>query len=250
MLGTRLDVVTADEFADWTARALAEPWDGHCRQIATLNPEYVMASRGSIPFREALASADLVTADGVGVVLAARVLHGVRLARITGIDALEHLAGSGVPLFLLGAGPGVAEAAAARLMDRHAGARIAGHWSDGTPYERHDTETMNRISASGAKVVAVAYGAPGQVLWIARNQKALAQAGVRVAIGVGGAFDYAAGRVKRAPAPMRRLGLEWLYRLVSEPRRWRRQLVLPHFALLITVEAVRGRWLPPPRKRT
>lgn len=83
-------------------------------------------------------------------------------------------------------------------------------------------------------MLAVAYGAPAQVLWIDRNRQALTNIGVRVAIGVGGAFDYWSGLVPRAPAWMSRWGLEWLYRLVREPHRWRRQMALPRFALLLS----------------
>ncbi len=92
-----------------------------------------------------------------------------------------------------------------------------------------------RSSASPPRersIVAVAYGAPGQVLWIERNRPALSQAGVRIVVGVGGALDYWAGTAKLAPPLIRKLGFEWLYRLILEPWRWRRQLVLPVFALL------------------
>jgi N-acetylglucosaminyldiphosphoundecaprenol N-acetyl-beta-D-mannosaminyltransferase len=98
-----------------------------------------------------------------------------------------------------------------------------------------DAATLSRIRGSGAKAVAVAYGAVGQVTWIARNRAALGEAGVRIAVGVGGAFDFLAGTAPRAPELLRRVGLEWLYRLVREPWRWRRQLVLPVFALRVVI---------------
>jgi N-acetylglucosaminyldiphosphoundecaprenol N-acetyl-beta-D-mannosaminyltransferase len=89
-------------------------------------------------------------------------------------------------------------------------------------------------------MVLVAYGAPGQVLWITRNRAALGAGGVRIAVGVGGAFDFLAGRVPRAPRPVRLLGFEWLYRLAREPWRWRRQLALPRFVGLVVVGRLRG----------
>jgi N-acetylglucosaminyldiphosphoundecaprenol N-acetyl-beta-D-mannosaminyltransferase len=98
---------------------------------------------------------------------------------------------------------------------------------------------MARIAASGANLLLVAFGAPAQDLWIDRHRTALAGCGIVVAIGVGGTFDYLAGAVPRAPAAIRRLGFEWLYRLIRQPWRWRRQLVLPLFAALVLRERLR-----------
>jgi N-acetylglucosaminyldiphosphoundecaprenol N-acetyl-beta-D-mannosaminyltransferase len=235
-----------DEARREIARALDDPWDGRCRHVVTLNPEYVMAARRDPAFAAGIRAADLITADGVGVALAIRLERnptGKHLGRVTGVDILGWLADLSVPLqaplFLLGAAPGVAEEAASALRSRHDGAAIAGVWDDGTPEPDHDQESIARIAASEARAVAVAYGAPGQVLWIERNRAALAEAGVRLAIGVGGSFDYYAGRVPRAPSIVRRLGLEWLYRLVREPWRWRRQMVLPAFAVLVIWDRIR-----------
>ena len=97
---------------------------------------------------------------------------------------------------------------------------------------------MERICASGARVLLVAYGAPAQEYWIARN---LARLQPCVAVGVGGTFDYLSGTTPRAPAWMRGAGLEWLYRLVRQPWRWRRQLALPLFVYLVLRDSVRGR---------
>jgi N-acetylglucosaminyldiphosphoundecaprenol N-acetyl-beta-D-mannosaminyltransferase len=217
--------------------------DGRCCHLVTLNPEYVMEARRAPAFAVALRAADLVTADGIGVVVAARLLAGASatgLGRVTGVEIVDWLAAESgprdAPLFLLGAGPGVAAEAADALRRRHPGARIAGWWAEGSALPKDDTETLVRVAESGARAVAVAYGAPGQVLWIARNQAALAEIGVTVAAGVGGAFDFIAGRVPRAPAIMRRFGLEWLYRLMREPWRWRRQAVLPVFSVLVLRE--------------
>jgi N-acetylglucosaminyldiphosphoundecaprenol N-acetyl-beta-D-mannosaminyltransferase len=212
---------------------------GACFHIVTLNPEYVMAARRDPAFADAIHRANLVTADGIGVALAARLNRNrfQEVERVTGVDLVHYLAAasasSDAPLFLLGADPGVAETAAKELETAHPGAKIVGWWSDGTPDPKDDAAALERIRASGARSLAVAYGARGQVMWIDRNREALATADVRVAVGVGGAFDFIAGRVPRAPRWMRRFGLEWLYRLVKEPWRWRRQLVLPAFAGLV-----------------
>ena len=160
---------------------------------------------------------------------------------MTGIDLSEALLARGAALgydaFLLGAGYGVAEAAARALAARSPGVRIAGVWS-GDPRPAGDAEAVARVRASGARLLLVAYGSPAQELWIARNLDALP--GV-VAIGVGGALDMIAGRTPRAPRWMRAAGLEWFYRLAREPARWRRMLALPAFAALAVVTGARAR---------
>jgi N-acetylglucosaminyldiphosphoundecaprenol N-acetyl-beta-D-mannosaminyltransferase len=217
---------------------------GSCLHVVTLNPEYIMAARNNLDFSAAIRRADLITTDGVGVKLAVRLNRpgGVEVDRITGVDLLHFLtamsATCNAPLFLLGAGPGVAEDAAKALKSDQPGAQIAGWWSDGSAEPVDDEAALERIRASGAKTVAVAYGARGQVMWIDRNLEALAASGVRVAIGVGGALDFVSGRVPRAPRWMQRFGIEWLYRLVKEPWRWKRQAVLPVFAVLVVKERI------------
>ena len=131
-------------------------------------------------------------------------------------------------------------AAALRLAEP--GANVAGWWAESSPDPEHDAETITRIRESGASILAVAYGAPGQIHWIARNLDVLGSAGVRIVVGVGGAFDYWAGEAIRPPAVIQKLGLEWLFRLIREPWRWRRQLVLPGFAVLATIEGARS-WI-------
>lgn len=240
ILGVPVSALPEPEVGRWLAAALATSRGG-CRHVVTLNPEYVMTARRDPAFAAAVRAADLATADGVGITLAARIIHGRAVPRVTGVSLVERLAGSGAPLFLLGAGPGVAELAAANLGDRFPATRVVGWWDGGTPDAVHDAETRDRIARSGAEVVLVAYGAPGQVRWIARNREALAASGVRLAIGVGGTFDYLAGTATLPPGWVRQLGVEWLYRLAREPWRWRRQRVLPVFAALTVAEAARSR---------
>jgi N-acetylglucosaminyldiphosphoundecaprenol N-acetyl-beta-D-mannosaminyltransferase len=215
--------------------------------VATLNPEYVMAARSAPEFRKSIECADLIVCDGIGTLLAARALHGRPasvISRLTGLDLTLLLArwsafdDSG-GLFLLG---GKNASAAARELIRLApNARIAGDWSGGTPSPATDEESIRRIAESGATVVLVAYGAPGQVHWIERNRHSLASSGVKVVMGVGGVLDYLSGDAALAPPAVRRAGLEWFYRLLREPWRARRQAVLPAFALLVAREALRSR---------
>ena len=183
--------------------------------------------------------ADLVIADGTGVVVASRLL-GDGLRRVPGrllVDALvPRLALRGVSLFLLGAGPGVAERAAERLRRRARDLAIAGCYAGSA---EADADTVPRVRAAAPAVVLVAYGMPKQERWIARNLGALPS--VRLAIGVGGVLDQLAGVQAVPPAFLHRLGLEWLWRLVREPSRWRRQRVLPLFAALVLRRRLTGR---------
>lgn len=236
ILGVPLDVVSQADTEEWIRDRLLK--GESCAHIVTLNPEYVMSARRDVRFANAMRDADLVTIDGAGVAIALRLLTANPNAeRVTGVQLCWILArlsaATGAGIFLLGAGPGIAERAAEKLRERWPGAMIAGTWAEGSPGERDDAETIRRIAASGAAVVLVAYGAPGQIHWIARNQTALSTAGVKVVIGIGGALDYISGNVRWAPAAVRKLGLEWAYRLAREPWRWRRQVVLPQFALLV-----------------
>lgn len=209
--------------------------------ILTLNPEQVMAARRSAAVAALVRSAGLVTADGVGITLALSLQGTTGVERVTGVQLMSDLADLGIPTYFLGGRPGAAERAAERVSADVPAARVVGAWSGGVAHLRDDGQTVRRIADSGAQAVLVAYGAPVQSEWIERNRHALEDAGVRIAIGVGGALDYAAALVPPAPRWISAAGLEWLYRLIREPWRWRRQLVLPRFAVLAAVEASRMR---------
>jgi N-acetylglucosaminyldiphosphoundecaprenol N-acetyl-beta-D-mannosaminyltransferase len=213
------------------------------RQVATVNPEFIMTARRDPEFARVLQSVDLATADGIGILLAARIL-GCRLSgRLTGVDLTELLADMREPrpsLFFLGAAPGVAAEAGERLQVRFPGVEIAGIFS-GSPSDNDVPEILGLIRESGANTLLVAFGAPEQDKWIAKHRQALAGCGIVVAIGVGGTFDFLSGRVPRAPRLIRRIGLEWLYRLIRQPWRWRRQLALPQFAALVLWERFTGK---------
>jgi N-acetylglucosaminyldiphosphoundecaprenol N-acetyl-beta-D-mannosaminyltransferase len=242
-LGVAVDAVALAEAIEcigaWIAEAHAREGPGQVRHVVTLNPEMVMAARRDPAFQRTVLAGDLITVDGMGIMLAAAI-QGVRLpGRVTGVDLLEALATraavTGERLFLLGAQPGVAESAAAALERRHPGLRLAGAHA-GSPAPADDERALTRIRAARPDILVVAYGAPAQERWIVRNR---ARLGAMVAIGVGGALDYAAGQMPRAPLWLRRLGLEWLFRLVRQPWRWRRMLALPRFAVLALMEALR-----------
>ncbi len=199
------------------------------RQICTVSPEFVMIAQQDAEFMHVLRQADLCVADGVGLLWAARYLGRALPERVTGSDGVpliaERAAQEGWRLYLLGAAPGVAERAAEALRTRYPNVQIVGTYA-GSPAFQEETAIVERVNASGADILFVAYGAPQQDTWIARNR---ARLHVHVAMGVGGTFDFLAGVVPRAPRWMQRLGLEWLFRLLRQPWRWRRMLRLPRF---------------------
>ncbi|CAN5582371.1 WecB/TagA/CpsF family glycosyltransferase [soil metagenome] len=248
LLGSPLDIAPQAAILAAIDRRLAGS-TAHCLHIATSNPEYVMQARSNPEFLAALDRADFVTCDGIGTLLAAKILaSGEGAERLSGTDLTTYFAErSGFEqdggFFLLGGMDAVA--ASISLQQAYPSARIAGAWSGGSAEPEHDAESIRRIVVGGADVVLVAYGAPGQVMWIDRNIDGLSKAGVRVSIGVGGVLDYWSGHAERAPENWRRSGLEWLYRLLREPWRWRRQLVLPKFACLVGWSAIfqHGRFL-------
>jgi N-acetylglucosaminyldiphosphoundecaprenol N-acetyl-beta-D-mannosaminyltransferase len=217
--------------------------DGTLHHVVTVNPEFAIAARRYRHFCDVLWQSALATADGVGIVLAGRVLNVPTGPRVTGNDLVVGLATIRQPaprLYLLGASPGVAEAGAEQLQARFPGVLIVGTFA-GSPAEEDWPEIAARLESARPTTLLVAFGHPRQDLWIAAHRADLAPLGIGVAIGVGGVFDYLAGRIPRAPAWMRRLGLEWLYRLVRQPWRWRRQLALPWFVALVLWERARGR---------
>jgi N-acetylglucosaminyldiphosphoundecaprenol N-acetyl-beta-D-mannosaminyltransferase len=227
VLGIPIDAATFDSLLEAIAGWITA--GDRLHQICTVSPEFVMIAQDNPDFMQVLRAADLCVADGVGLLFAARYLGHPLPERVTGSDGVpliaERAAREGWKLFLLGAGPGVAEQAAARLVERYPGLQIVGTYV-GRPSPDEEEEIAERVNASGADILLVAYGAPRQDLWIARNR---ARLNVRVAMGVGGTFDFIAGVVPRAPRWMRRVALEWLYRLYKQPSRWRRMLRLPRF---------------------
>jgi N-acetylglucosaminyldiphosphoundecaprenol N-acetyl-beta-D-mannosaminyltransferase len=242
ILGVRVHHRTKDEIVHYLTRSLVDERD-RVHHIATVNPEFIMTARNDRLFARVLENVDLATADGVGVQIAARILGQPVPERITGVDLTELIASLDDPapnLFLLGAAPGVATEAGERLRSRNPHLRICGVFS-GSPQASEREEILKRVRESEADTLLVAFGAPAQDIWIAENRQSLAACGIVVAIGVGGTFDYLSGRVPRAPRLIRRIGLEWLYRLIRQPWRWRRQLALPKFALLVLWERFTGK---------
>jgi N-acetylglucosaminyldiphosphoundecaprenol N-acetyl-beta-D-mannosaminyltransferase len=213
-------------------------------QIITVNPEFVWVARTHTAFRETINEAALVVADGIGIIWASRILRRPFPERVAGSDLLprlsERCARRGYRLFLLGAAPGVAEEAARVLQQRFPGLEIAGTYS-GSPAPEEAVQILDLIRAARPDVLAVAYGAPRQDLWIHQHAQALGEAGVGVALGVGGTFDFIAGRVQRAPRWVQRLGLEWAFRVYAQPKRIWRVRALFLMGALVWVQRFQGK---------
>lgn len=203
---------------DQAVTRIGEYLRGGQHQICTPNPEMLVEASRNEEFLDVLRASSLNIPDGTGLLWAAKRCGSELPERVTGTDLLERIAalpdvGS---VFFLGAGEGVAERAADALKSRRPTLWVAGTYA-GSPREADASDILRRINESGARVLFVAYGAPAQELWIHRYLSALPN--VRVAVGVGGAFDFLAGTQKRAPKILRSLGLEWFWRLLLQPSR-------------------------------
>lgn len=218
--------------------------------ITTPNPEILLEAEKNPEFKKVLNNSQLSIPDGSGLLWAANYqtrldyktlaghlitwLYTLLLSifirpsyplkeRVTGTDLMEGIlkesAKSELKIFLLGASPGIAEAVKIKMEKKYPGLKITGTSSD-SKEEKHETKIIKAIDKSQADILFVAFGAPQQELWIARNLPRLKMA--RLACGVGGAFDFLSGHAPRAPKFMRNLGLEWLYRLFKQPRRFKR----------------------------
>ncbi len=228
--GVRFADVTLDEAAQYLRDAVRS---GVRRgAVFTPNSEIVQASIDDAALREILNSSLLSVPDGIGVVKAARILGTPLKGKVAGVElgrlVLAFAAEDGVPVCLLGGKPGVAEQAAERLCEELPGLRVCGTHDGYFQKEGPENEAVVRwVNECGAGILLVCFGAPAQERWIAANRDAMP--GVQLLLGLGGSLDIYAGTVQRAPKIFIRLGLEWLYRLLREPRRIGRMMQLPRF---------------------
>ena len=234
VLGCPVDVVDMEQAVSrLVSLAEASPEDAPA-VVVTVNPEMVMRARREADFRDILDRAALLVPDGVGLVRALRRRGHRDATRVGGADLLDaylpEATARGHRVALVGAAPGVAERAAAVLQGRHPGLEVLGDSGDPS------AATAARVGRLRPHLVAAAYGAGLQERFLRDH---LGTARARAGIGVGGTLDYLAGTARRAPAAVRRAGFEWLWRLVLEPSRWRRQAVLPLFWWLERREARR-----------
>lgn len=218
ILGVPIDAVTMREAVDSIGGLLQS---GKQHQVCTPNPEMLFESARNKEFFAVLHASSLNVPDGSGLLWAAKQCGKKLPARVAGIDLLESLVDLPElgPVFFLGAGPGIAERAANMFAIEHPTLVVAGTFS-GTPKDEDAPAIIRHIGTSGAKTLLVAFGAPTQELWIHRHLPSIPS--VKLAIGVGGAFNFIARELPRAPMWMRRLGIEWLWRLMLQPHRFPR----------------------------
>lgn len=247
------------EILEEVAGMLSKKTKGH--YIVTPNPEMVVRAQGDTDFREALASSDLSLADGIGIMFAAQILGKEGLTRITGVDMVEYLCKLAsdlssknekkpVTVGFLGAGSGVAERTGKCLAKKYPGLAVSfvgEEWdelgfenakkllgSKDTKKLRQDAlQELSNITLSSfphIDILFIAFGFPKQEMFMYEKREKLS---VTCMVGVGGAFDYISGDIKRAPQFIRDVGLEWVFRLITQPWRWRRQLALPRFLYLV-----------------
>lgn len=215
-----------------------------CGYIAAVNPEKVIRASDDPRILQTLKNAALLIPDGIGVVLAARILGIGIMGRVPGSELMpaicEKAAREGRSIFLFGASLSVNSEVARVLPIKYPNLRIAGN-RDGYVTESDMPALIEEINQSGAEILFVALGSPKQEFWMADNMPRLK---VKVCQGVGGTFDVIAGKVKRAPLIFREMHLEWFYRLASDPRRISRQVALPRFAWFIMQrKMMNNKWL-------
>jgi len=207
--------------------------------VVTPNPEIVWLARKDGRLKQALKDASMVLPDGIGIVYGARILSRPLKSRVPGIDFasafIEKLAAENKKVFLFGAKPGIAELAAEKLKQKYEGLEICG---TANGYFTDDGPIVEAINEAKPDFLLVCLGAPKQEIWMHEHAGKVA-AGLMA--GLGGVLDVYAGVVERAPEPWRRAGLEWLYRLIKQPSRFRRMLKLPLFLFAVIGQRIRGK---------
>lgn len=235
ILGVGFDSITLDQSIEYAIETIDRHGGGY---VVTPNPEIVWMSRNNHRLKDALVQADLVLPDGVGILYSANILGKPLLDKVTGMDfclaVIKRLSERCGSLFLLGAKPGVAEAAALEIKQFYPGIEIAGLHHG---YFNDDEEIINKVNSARPDFLMVCLGAPKQEQWMMDNSGKL---DVGIMAGLGGVMDILAGNVKRAPQGWQARNLEWLYRLISEPRRIKRQIKIPLFLMCVIGERIKG----------
>jgi len=238
LLGLTIDRVNMDEALKFIDGMVARKKPGH---VVTADASMIVIAREDPELASIVERADLVTADGAGLLWASRLFGQPIRDRVSGVDLVaricERSAEGGPSAYFLGAAPGIAEEAAEALRSRYPGARIVGT-RHGYFKASEEPQVVADIRAARPDVLFVAFGIPKQEKFIQRNRDAM---GVPVSIGIGGSFDVHSGRVPRAPLWMQRAGLEWLFRLMQNPGKLSKVMLLPRFVALALRVKITGR---------
>lgn len=256
ILGIKITTSREDEILEYITKSLEKNIKKY--YIVTPNPEILVRAAHDPEFKKILNEATIALPDGIGIVVAAKLLGLPIYRRITGVDVMEklcqRLSKRTENTGFLGGEVGIAQQTADCLRKKYPGLKvgsIGGEWSYKIGPENKDLkfkknslenkETINQkpLIKNNVDVLFVAYGAPKQEQWISENLDKLP---VKVAMGVGGAFDYISGNIPRAPKFIQNLGLEWLFRLIIQPWRWKRQLALLEFGYLVIKEVFKTRF--------
>lgn len=211
--------------------------NGEPHQIVTANAEIIYQASKNEKMRNVINAAQMVTADGSGVVWASRQLGQPLAQRVTGIDLVNSICQQSAKekwkIYILGSAPGVAATAAVNIRNKFPGCNIIGT-HHGYFNAKEEKQILAELEQLKPDVLFVALGAPKQEYWIADHIQKL---GIPVAMGIGGSMDVLSGNVKRAPKWMQKMSLEWLYRLLIQPTRFKRVLALPQFMLAVKKQA-------------
>ncbi|MGE4283509.1 MAG: WecB/TagA/CpsF family glycosyltransferase [Clostridia bacterium] len=236
ILGVHIDCITLNQ-------AEKEVWsffqEDKLHMVFTPNSEMIMTAMSDAKLQMVLNAGDLRTADGIGVVYASKILGKPLGERVAGFDLakriVEKLPDTGHSLYLLGGAPGVAEAAKENMEKKYPGINIAGT-HDGYFNEQEEQRVINEINAVKPDIIFVCLGMSKQEKWIFDHRDDL---DAKLCMGIGGSLDVFAGKAQRAPDVFIRLGLEWFYRLIKEPWRYKRMLALPKFAVTVILRGKR-----------
>jgi len=235
LFGIKLPKDTKKDILEKIKKYIAKPI-GICH-IVSLNPEIVMIAQKNEDFKKAVTKAKIKIVDGVGIVLAARILGFKAGERYPGVELMEDMikmaSEQRLRVLLIGGRENLADELADCYSEQFPEARfrgVVGILDIENPRRAEEEKIFSIVASYKPHIILVAFGSPVQELWIERHSKKLKG---KVVMGVGGAFDFLSGKIGRAPAWMRSLGLEWFYRLLVQPWRWQRQLRLLEFAKLV-----------------
>jgi N-acetylglucosaminyldiphosphoundecaprenol N-acetyl-beta-D-mannosaminyltransferase len=230
IFGCRVDRVTMTDVLTHCRAFLRE---GGPHYVVTADTSGIVIAQDDPEHKRIMNAADLVTPDSIGVVWASRKFGAPVPERVPGVDTMEALcrmaAAESYRIFLFGAAPGVADTAARNLTARFPGLIVAGT-RNGFFTPQDEPTILEQIRAAQPDILFVAFGIPKQEKWIAAH---LAETGAKLAMGVGGSFDAFAGTVKRAPKIVQRLHVEWLWRTLANPKKIRKAMTLPRFAMMV-----------------
>ena len=222
ILGVQVDNVTMEQ----TLGILDEfIYKGEPRLIVTADAAGIVSAQTDTEWREIMRSADLVTPDSVGVLWASKRAGNHITERVSGVDLVEKLVAKGYRCYFLGAAPGIAEQAKQVLSSKYPNAAIVGV-RDGFFTENDESTVVDEIKATNPQVLLVAMGIPKQEKFIAKYMQDI---GAEINMGVGGSFDVLSGTVKRAPKLLQKMRLEWLWRVIQNPKKWKKVAALPKF---------------------